>query len=541
MHKAIAQVFALLAACGSATAMQVNPNGLGQVLVFPYYTVNGGNQTLITLSNRTEAGKALRLRFLEGMNGREVLGVNVYLAPNDSWSAAVFSQQEGGPATLVTPDIGCTVPAILTSTTLPQLADGRRVAPFGNAGYTGANDDAGPDTLLRTREGYFEVIEMGEVVDAERNSLRAITVTGDAAAPGNCAGIVAAWASGGYWAQPSDVDMRAPRGGIAAQASIVDATNGTMLSYAPLAIDGFSSTVHHTAPGSASPNLATASSNAQGKVVATFASGEIFETVAARAVDAVSALMIQSTVLNEFATGTSVGGASEWVLSFPTKKFYADDALVGAAAVGPFTRLFSATATAASANTEMPRPTLLPPPTGTSLPDAGEGFDIALWDRDGRGFNADCLGEPPGDVICIPFPVSPPLPPLPTLNWAANVVSFNQVHLAPSQVLGSRLRVDINATLMLGSGEDGRAHIDLTGGYIGFTAPVHILSEPQPGNDTLQFFGLPVIGFWALSVTNSAVTPGVLANYSMQVPHRNGGLQGFGLFGGVSRPIELER
>jgi hypothetical protein len=432
------------------------------------------------------------------------------------------------------------VPAILTSTTLPQLADGRRVAPFGNAGYTGTNDDAGPDTLLRTREGYFEVIEMGEVVDAEQNSLRAITVTGGAAAPGNCAGIVAAWAGGGYWTQSSLVDLRLPRGGIAAQTSIVDATNGTMLAYAPLAIDGFSGDVQHTAPGSAAPNLATASSNVEGTVVATFASGETFETTPLRAVDAVSALMMQTTVLNEFATTASTGGASEWVLSFPTKKFYSDDALVGAAAVGPFTMLFSATATAASANTEMPRPALIPPPMGTTLPDAGEGFDFALWDRDGRGFNAQCLGEP-DDVICIWAGVPVPLPLLPTLSWASNVVSFNQVHSAPSQVLGSRLRMDINTAVLLGSGDDGRAHIDLTGGLVGFNSPVHVLSEPHPGIGIVQFFGLPVIGFWALSVTNTAVTPGVLANYSMQVPHRSGSLQGAVLFGGAARAFELER
>lgn len=538
MRSVLAACFFLTAVCSDCLAVQVNPNGLGQVLVFPYYTVNAGKQTQISLANRTIRGKALKLRFLEGMNARSVFDVNIYLAPHDMWTAALFSQRSDGAATLVTQDTSCTVPAIRTSTTLPQLPDGRRAADFSRDSYTGANDDAGPDTLLRTREGYFEVIEMGEVVNATHTSLTDITWTGNTLPP-NCAPIVAAWDGGGYWTQSPTVEMLPPRGGIAGQAAIVDVANGTMLAYAPLAIENFSSTVQHTAPAAIAPNLATASSNAQGVVVANFLQGGTFETVAARAVDAVSALMMETTVLNEYATSANVGGASEWVLSFPTKKFYADDALVGGTPIAPFTRLFSATAVAANATMHMPQPTLLPPPLGTTLPNAGEGFDIALWDRNGHGFNDDCLVEP-DEIFCFPLPVSPPLPPLPTLNWASNVLSFNQVNQQPSQVLGSLLRFDVNTTL-LGVGVEGRAHVDLSGGYIGFTAATHILSEPEPGNDILQIFGLPVVGFWALSVTNAAVTPGVLANYSMQIPHRHGVVQGVLLFASGSHSMEVER
>lgn len=52
--------------------MHLNPHDQGQVLLFPYYTVNGGNQTLITLSNNTDRGKALKVRFREGVSAREV-------------------------------------------------------------------------------------------------------------------------------------------------------------------------------------------------------------------------------------------------------------------------------------------------------------------------------------------------------------------------------------------------------------------------------------------------------------------------------------
>ena len=67
------------------------PSGVGQVLLFPYYTVNGGNQTLLSVVNTTQRVKAVRVRFLEGRNSKQALGFNVYLAPFDTWTAAVFA------------------------------------------------------------------------------------------------------------------------------------------------------------------------------------------------------------------------------------------------------------------------------------------------------------------------------------------------------------------------------------------------------------------------------------------------------------------
>ncbi|MBL4661333.1 MAG: hypothetical protein JKY19_13330, partial [Alcanivoracaceae bacterium] len=59
-------------------AVQLSSNGMGQVLIFPYYTVNGGFNTLINLVNRTNEAKALRVRFREAANGREVFTFNLY-------------------------------------------------------------------------------------------------------------------------------------------------------------------------------------------------------------------------------------------------------------------------------------------------------------------------------------------------------------------------------------------------------------------------------------------------------------------------------
>jgi len=96
---------------GVANAVNVNPDGLGQVLLFPYYTARGGNDTLISITNTTERGKAVKIRFIEALNSREVLDFNIYMSPFDVWTAAVTATADGG-AKMVTTDNTCTVPYI---------------------------------------------------------------------------------------------------------------------------------------------------------------------------------------------------------------------------------------------------------------------------------------------------------------------------------------------------------------------------------------------------------------------------------------------
>jgi hypothetical protein len=74
---------------GTAQAVNLNPDGLGEVLIYPYYTVNDGNQTLMTVVNTTGDAKAAKVRFLEGHNSREVLDFNLYLSEYDVWVAAI--------------------------------------------------------------------------------------------------------------------------------------------------------------------------------------------------------------------------------------------------------------------------------------------------------------------------------------------------------------------------------------------------------------------------------------------------------------------
>src|SRR5262245_30998179 len=81
-----------------ANAVELNADGLGQVLIYPYYTVNAGNTTLISVVNTTAVPKAVKVRFLEGYNSAEVLDFNLFLSPYDVWTASIFTlgDAEGG-------------------------------------------------------------------------------------------------------------------------------------------------------------------------------------------------------------------------------------------------------------------------------------------------------------------------------------------------------------------------------------------------------------------------------------------------------------
>ncbi len=104
----------VLGLAGTAQAVNVNPDGLGQVLIYPYYTVRDAKDgaefnSLLSVVNSTASGKAVKVRFLEGKNSKEVLDFNLFLSPHDVWTTAVVPTAEGG-ASLKISDTSCTVP-----------------------------------------------------------------------------------------------------------------------------------------------------------------------------------------------------------------------------------------------------------------------------------------------------------------------------------------------------------------------------------------------------------------------------------------------
>jgi len=173
--KAIAMAAALggasLGLYTPASAVNLPANGLGEVLIFPYYTTRDGWQTTLSFLNTDERNLiAVKFRFYEGYNSRDALDFNVFLSPGDVFSAVVEEGATGPVLRRAPNDTTCTSPHIPfgNTTANPPVASGSlplSIAAFsGNSvvnGVNRGNADGGPRDVDRLREGYVVAIVMG--------------------------------------------------------------------------------------------------------------------------------------------------------------------------------------------------------------------------------------------------------------------------------------------------------------------------------------------------------------------------------------------
>lgn len=311
--KLLAAAVAATLGQGVAQAANLNPDGLGEVLLYPFYTVEGGHQTLISITNTTNKTKAVKVRFLEAKNSWEVLDFNLYLSPWDMWVGQIVEDGADG-AKLITPDNSCTVPNVVATD------------PNGTAFRTFAINDAVGATASRVREGHIEIIEMGELNDG---ALENAAKHGTDGVPADCAALEAAWVNGSF---ANNARIMAPNGGLYGVAHLVNVSEGKDYSYDATAIDGFSNTPDHTDPGSIFPSLASASP----AISRVFNGDSVVTSNWVRGIDAISALFMHKTVMNDYVRDTDLAARTDWVITFPTKNLYVNST----PAVAPFTQTF---------------------------------------------------------------------------------------------------------------------------------------------------------------------------------------------------------
>jgi hypothetical protein len=135
----------------ASDAVLAQGDAMGQIVTFPYYTVQGGMSTFFNVTNTTTAALAVKVRFHEAVNSRDVLDFNILMSPKDAWTGYILPNANGG-ATLMTDDSTCTSPIIDPTVGLSTA----------KLAYTAGNADSGPDTAERSKEGYVELIVMGQ-------------------------------------------------------------------------------------------------------------------------------------------------------------------------------------------------------------------------------------------------------------------------------------------------------------------------------------------------------------------------------------------
>jgi len=153
LHSAIAAALVGIgsaAMTGQALAQETN---VGQTLVFPYYTVNNGWVTTFKAINTTDNALAVKVRFHESKNSRDVLDFNVIMSPSDVWSGWIQEGEDGAPQ-FFTSDASCTSPLNVSGSSASDVA------------YTGSFADGGGTGQGRMREGYVEMIVMGYLPNA---------------------------------------------------------------------------------------------------------------------------------------------------------------------------------------------------------------------------------------------------------------------------------------------------------------------------------------------------------------------------------------
>ena len=136
--------------------MYINPQGTGQVLLFPYYTAQDGQTTLISVTNTKNTSKLMRISIHEANNAREVLDFWISLSPHDSWVGSIGGTGDKLPATLSTRDTTCTA---------PDKPDWDRPLPGGGwsvdmrpYAFIDDNNDSGPRLPARTCEAKWHPV-----------------------------------------------------------------------------------------------------------------------------------------------------------------------------------------------------------------------------------------------------------------------------------------------------------------------------------------------------------------------------------------------
>jgi len=434
-------------------AVHVNPEGTGQVLIYPYYSLHNGLNTTYSVVNTTEAVKAIKVRFLEGQNSREVLDFNVYLSEYDVWTG-VIGPYTSGISGHVGEDSGAH--ASSDNSCAPRLNKSlQEFLPYE------IDKDAPNNDLVRSREGHFEVLEMGEVIGAHA----AAATHGSDGVPSNCAFLTNSWNSGA-WALNPNTDMEPATGGLFGAASIVGVEEGFNVSYDAVALQDFwpVGSFNHTNPGSLSPNIADGDTNS-----IVFNDGAALSSSWLSGAQAVSAVFMRDEIYNEYNFEADVNGMSQWVITFPTKYFHVNVPAV----IPPFTQLWDGEK-------------------------ACETFTIDVWDREEQFDTTEGGISPP-----------PPGGTNPTFCYEANTLEFR----APGAPVGSANVMGANNLTSIqgvsGGTENGWARINFKN-----AANVMIPVTGTP------YTGLPVAGFMIQRFTNNNAQPGMLAQYGGLFNHK---------------------
>lgn len=164
---AVAAAIAGSMAAYNAQAVNLSTDGIGEVAIAPFYTVRDGWSTLINLTNTDANPVAVKVRFHEAHNSRDVLDFTVLLSGYDVFTGIVTENANGEAIFRSTDspnDAGlytCTIPTVINKLNANGDLPDIKMSTAGFKGATTGDDDDGVLTTDRLKEGYIEFIVMG--------------------------------------------------------------------------------------------------------------------------------------------------------------------------------------------------------------------------------------------------------------------------------------------------------------------------------------------------------------------------------------------
>lgn len=528
----------------SSPAVDIDGSGMGNVLLSPFYSVENGNDTYIHLVNTSANGKALKIRFREAMGSEDSLDFQLFMSPKDVWTAVLTA--DGNNVVLRTSNSSCTLPAIpaqgqaLQTTYIPDA--------FSNEVFS--KED-------RIRQGYIEFIEMMDLgpqpierpANGAANTLAWFSKHVNSV-PRDC-GVLADFSRGLVWSDGPTLRTEAPTqtltsgtapnayastvgdvvgsmntapstfrpsGGLFGNTAIINVENGTMIQNDMVALHttgAFTGPIYYSQSTSADVALNDFTADR----------GLVFEKIRVGGATGLqffdlpdlSTYSAMSTVSNDLgllaATNTALAATAlhneyqldaarlsetDWVVTFPTKRFHVSGAYItatGATRGNPITATNIANTTVGTFQTAgeaiVPFENRFNERTGAACDTIG----LEHWDRNENRFDA-----PTDDDLAF-SPGRPDAPQARSICWEANVISFKQDH--SGYTLGDPSAVVGGVTTVL------PIELSFPTGW----ATLTFASDAAVG-------GLPVIGYAAFTMVNQNAAPGILANYGGAHTHR---------------------
>ncbi|MBK7542371.1 MAG: hypothetical protein IPP10_12825 [Candidatus Competibacteraceae bacterium] len=336
MALAVGTVLGGLSMVPSAQAVNLATDGLGQSLIFPYYTTRAGWNTLFNITNTSDQIVAVKVRFHEGYNSRDVFDFNVVLSPKDVWNGTV-SNGPGDVPVFSTSDTSCTVPQIPAAGQPFQGSGANGILAYTNVPGGVQAADGGPADTDRMREGYVTMTMMGS---SPPSGLAAGAIHTAARVPVNCGVLQSLFSLNGYtFAQLQGAFPGYVANPLKGAFSLVNAANGWNASGSATTLANFStgapSLITAQLPPAqvgfaASFHLPTLASASTAGTVLLDATGAVAS--GPTGAEGVSFVLQRASIVNQWANrvaSAATGGwsvASDWVVTFPTKRFYADTA-----------------------------------------------------------------------------------------------------------------------------------------------------------------------------------------------------------------------